>query len=71
VGSTPKNWTPWIYFNGQLMDASSVANLNWGYVGTNMGYGGLLLDNPLTNHGEGDTDAFFIHMGIDWANGRR
>jgi hypothetical protein len=41
-----------IYFSGHLMDASSVANLNWGYVGTNMGFGGMLLDNPLTNHRE-------------------
>ena len=64
-GSSPKNYTDWIYFNGQLMGADKVSNLNWGYVGTKMGYSGPLLFNPLTT---GGGDKKYIQMGVDMAN---
>ena len=64
-GSKPKNWTDWIYFNGTFMGADKVANLNWGYVGTKMGYSGVLLFNPLTTGGGDDV---FIQDGVDLAN---
>jgi hypothetical protein len=64
-GSKPKNWTDWIYFNGKFMGADKVANLNWGYVGTKMGYSGVLLFNPLTTGGGDDV---FIQDGVDLAN---
>jgi hypothetical protein len=68
--SNPKNWTPWIYFGGELMAADHLANLNWGYVGTGLGFGGWQLLNGLTDHGGGDKDAYFIRMGIQLANSR-
>lgn len=64
-GSQPKNWTPWIYFEGQYMAADKFGNLNLGYVGTKMGYGGVLLINPATS-GAGDQE--WIEFGIKLAN---
>lgn len=64
-GSTPKNWTSWIYFNGDLMGADKLANLNWGYVGTKLGYGGSLLLNRWT---EGAGDGPYITWGVNLAN---
>ena len=66
-GSSPKNYVAWIYFNGNLMGADKLANLNWGYVGTKMGYFGAMLFNPLTTGGGDDV---YIQMGVDLAKNR-
>ena len=44
-GGYPQNWVAWIYYEGQLMGADKVGNLNLGYVEKMMGYDGWLLQN--------------------------
>lgn len=66
----PKNWTDWIYFNGGMMAADklaniNLANINWGYIVTKMGCFGVMLFNPLTTGGGDDK---FIQIGVDLAN---
>ena len=67
-----KNYIDWIYFEGGVMGADKLANLNWGYVGTLMGYGAgtgkWMLFNPATTGGGDDV---YIQMGVDLANSRR
>lgn len=63
-GSYAKNWTPWIYFNGQLISADKFANINLGYVGTKMGFFGYMLLNPTTTGGD---DEKYIQRGINMA----
>ena len=60
-----RNWYEWIYFEGVMIGADKVANINWGYLGTNLGYSGFYLFNPLTTGGDDDR---FIQMGVDLAN---
>ena len=43
-----KNWTPWIYFEGELRSADKIGNINLGYVGTKMGFYGVAIKNPYT-----------------------
>ena len=66
-GSSPKNYVEWIYFKGRVIGADKVANLNWGYIGTKLGYTTprSLLFNPLT---EPAGDGEYIQMGVDMAN---
>ncbi len=66
-GSSPKNYVDWIYFRGRVIGADKVANLNWGYIGTKLGYTKprSLLFNPLT---EPTGDGEYIQMGVDMAN---
>ncbi len=47
------------------MGADKLANLNWGYVGTLLGYKGKMLINRLT---EGAGDGPYIQMGINLAS---
>jgi len=67
-GGYPKNWTPWIYFDGQLMGADKFGNLNLGYVGSRMGYGGYDLLNPATS---GAGDGYWVQYGINMAKAGR
>ena len=67
-GGYPKNWVAWIYYEGQLMGADKVGNLNLGYVGKMMGYDGWLLQNQ---HTTGGGDGYWIYMGINKAKGQR
>ncbi|MDY3303082.1 MAG: RHS repeat-associated core domain-containing protein [Clostridia bacterium] len=64
-GGYPKNWMSWIYFDGQVMGADKVGNLNLGYVGRKMGFDGYLLKNPATT---GGGDGYWVQYGIDMAS---
>lgn len=48
--------TEWIYFDGILISADDIGNLNLGYVGSKMGYDGFLLLNPTTEDSKHDSD---------------
>jgi hypothetical protein len=57
------------------MGADQLANLNWGFVGTVMGYGGpgmeWQLQNSQTVHGNESgesSDQYYILLGIELAN---
>ena len=67
-GGYPQNWVAWIYYEGQLMGADKVGNLNLGYVGKMMSYAGWLLQNQ---HTTGGGDGCWIYMGINKAKGQR
>jgi hypothetical protein len=67
-GGYPKNWTPWIYFDGMLMGADKFGNLNLGYVGYHMGFDGIMLLNFATS---GAGDGFWVQYGINMAKGGR
>ena len=59
-----KNWTQWIYFDGELISADKFGNINLGYVGTKMGYSGFMLQNPTTMDKD---DGPYLQYGIDMA----
>ena len=61
-GGYAKNWYDWIYFDGHIFGADKFSNLNLGYVGEAMGFGGFLLINPTT---AGGGDEFWIQYGIN------
>ena len=67
-GGYPQNWVAWIYYEGQLMGADKVGNLNLGYVEKMMGYDGWLLQNQ---HITGGGDGYWIYTGINKAKGQR
>lgn len=60
-----KNWTPWIYFDGDIISADKFGNINLGYVGTKMGYHGRQLKNLYTMDKD---DGSYVIYGIDMAN---
>lgn len=64
-GSKPKNWTSWIYFDGMLIGAGKVGNINLGYVGTKMGWTKEMLIIPMITDDKGDGP--YIQYGIDMA----
>lgn len=47
-GGFPKNWVPWIYFEGYLWGADKIGNNNLGYVGTRMGFADYWIQNQFT-----------------------
>ena len=59
-----RNWTPWIYFEGELWGADKIGNINLGYVGTVMGYGGVAIKNFATMDKD---DAPAVLLGIELA----
>ena len=63
-GGYAKNWYPWIYFDGMIMGADKFGNLNLGYVGYEMGFRGIMLDNIYTS---GGGDKFWVKYGITMA----
>jgi RHS repeat-associated protein len=42
-----RNWRPWIYFDGRIISADDVGNINLGYVGTKMGFSSFLLEDAV------------------------
>ncbi len=62
---TNKNWKAWIYFDGDIIGADKVGNINLGYVGTIMGYSGYMLQNDFTMDKD---DGPYVQHGIDMAN---
>ena len=60
-----KNWYPWMYFDGMLIGADKVGNLNMAYVGTAMNVPYTVFQNCVTNDKD---DAFWVQYGIDMAN---
>ncbi len=63
-----RNWLPWIYFDGKLIGADKLGNLNMSYVGKKMGLPEWVYSNPYTNDKD---DAFWVQYGIDLANSGR
>ncbi|MDO5478396.1 MAG: peptidoglycan-binding domain-containing protein [Clostridia bacterium] len=59
-----KNWRPWMYFDGMLISADKLGNMNMAYVGTKMGLPKFVFQNILT---EDKDDAFWVQYGIDLA----
>ena len=59
-----RNWVPWIYFEGELWGADKIGNINLGYVGTAMGYGGVAIKNFATMDKD---DAPAVLLGIELA----
>ena len=58
------NTTPWIYFDGELISSDKLGNINLGYVGTKMGYSGILVQNRFT---EDKDDGPYVRKGINLA----
>lgn len=59
-----KNWTPWIYFDGMLISGDKFGNINLGYVGTKMGFSGVMIKNMFTMDKD---DGFYVNYGINLA----
>ena len=60
-GSFPKNWTPWIYFEGLIIAADDVGNINLAFVGYKMNLPQYVYSNFATRDGK---DAAMIDLGI-------
>lgn len=67
-GSNYRNWTPWMYFDGHLIAADKLGNMNMAYVGKNMGLPEWVYKNVTTTDGE---DAKWVQYGIDLAKSGR
>ena len=63
-----KNWQPWIYFEGKVWGADKIGNINLGYVGTKMGFDGVMIQNALTMDKD---DGPSVTLGIQLANAGR
>lgn len=63
-----KNWSNWIYFEGEIMGADKFGNLNLGYVGVCMGFDGIMLKNFYTMDKD---DGYYVNLGMDLANSMR
>lgn len=59
-----KNWTPWIYFDGMLISADKLGNINLGYIGTKMGFSDIQLKNSYTMDKD---DGPYVEYGIKMA----
>ncbi len=59
-----KNWRPWMYFDGMLISADKLGNMNMAYVGMKMGLPKIVFQNDLTTDKD---DAFWVQYGIDLA----
>lgn len=63
-----RNWLPWMYFDGKLLSADKLGNMNMAYVGKKMGLPEWIYKNPATTDKD---DAFWVQYGIDLANSGR
>ena len=59
-----KNWTPLIYFDGMLISADKLGNINLGYIGTKMGFSDVQLKNSYTMDKD---DGPYVEYGIKMA----
>lgn len=59
-----RNWRPWMYFDGMLVSADKLGNMNMAYVGTKMNLPHIVFQNFLTKDKD---DAFWVQYGIDMA----
>lgn len=60
-----KNWKPWMYFDGRLISADKLGNMNMSYVGKKMGLPEWVYQNWTTTDKD---DAQWVQYGIDLAN---
>ncbi len=67
-GSNYRNWLPWMYFDGRLISADKLGNMNMAYVGKNMGLPEWVYKNITTTDKD---DAEWVQYGIDLANSGR
>ncbi|MDR0498912.1 MAG: RHS repeat-associated core domain-containing protein, partial [Holophagales bacterium] len=65
-GGYPKNWIAWIYFDGMIIGADKVGQINLGYVGTKMGWPKWMLLIPGVT--DDKDDGPYITHGINMAN---
>ena len=66
--SNYRNWKPWMYFDGYLISADKLGNMNMAYVGKNMGLAEWVYKNVTTTDKD---DEFWVQYGIDLANSGR
>lgn len=66
--SNYRNWKPWMYFDGYLISADKLGNMNMAYVGKNMGLAEWVYKNFETTDKD---DEFWVQYGIDLANSGR
>ncbi len=59
-----RNWMAWIYFDGMIMGADKLGNMNMAYVGAKLGLPRIVYQNFITNDKD---DPFWIQYGIDLA----
>ena len=59
-----RNWTPWIYYDGQIISADKFGNINLGYVGIKMGFSGIMIENKYTMDKD---DGPYVELGINLA----
>jgi len=63
-----KNWKEWIYFDGRLVSADDLGNMNMAYVGVKMHLPRYVYQNRFVNDNK---DAYWVQYGITLAeNGR-
>lgn len=66
--SNYRNWKPWMYFDGRLISADKLGNMNMAYVGKNMGLPEWVYKNFETMDKD---DPYWVQYGIDLANSGR
>jgi hypothetical protein len=49
-GENRRNWTPWIYFEGKVIAADDVGNMNMAYAGKKMGLSPSVYNNIVTRN---------------------
>lgn len=59
-----RNWMDWIYFDGMIMGADKLGNMNMAYVGVKLGLPHYVYQNFITNDKD---DPFWVQYGIDMA----
>ncbi len=67
-GSNYRNWKKWMYFDGYLISADKLGNMNMAYVGKNMGLAEWVYKNFETTDKD---DEFWVQYGIDLAKSGR
>ena len=63
-----KNWLPWMYFDGDLISADKLGNMNMSYVGKRMGLPEWVYKNVTTTDKD---DGAWVQKGIDMAKAGR
>ena len=66
--SNYRNWTPWMYFDGRLISADKLGNMNMAYVGKSMGLPEWVYKNFETMDKD---DPYWVQYGIDLAKSGR
>lgn len=64
VSINRRNWTPWIYFEGRIISADKLGNINLAYVAARAGFPEYWYSNPATRDKD---DAEYIDFGIELA----